>query len=121
MERVHKAIHSHKVILVLDYSGLRPGEMLAVMEEAMNILVHENEPRLILVKFDDKSFISPAFMRRAEQINKKHGHLILNQAFVGLSVIKTFILKGFNLFLGKDYKSFDSNEEAIRYLLADAR
>ena len=91
--------------------------MIKLMEESRNLVVTANEPTLVLIQFDSKSYVTPVFMRRAEQINKELGGLIKDQAFVGLTEIKKFILKGFNLFLGKNYKAFDSQEEALQYLL----
>ena len=39
--------------------------------------------------------------------------------FVGLSPNKKIILKGFNLILNREFQAFDTQEEAIAYLLKD--
>lgn len=119
--RIWKEIHEGQTILVLDYSNLKEAEMMELLEVSKDLLVSENVPRLILVIFSERGYVTPAFMRKAEKFNKKFGHLIQNQAFIGLSEVKKFILKGFNLFLGKNFQAFDSKEEAINCLLEKMR
>lgn len=121
MARLSKEIHEGVTILLIDYSDLKEAQLIALLNEAIDLVIRENEPRLVLVQFNERSFITPAFLRRAEQINKEYGHLIRCQAFIGLSDVKKFILKGFNLFLGKNYKAFETKEEAIRHLLDECK
>lgn len=119
MGRVYEVVYQGERVLCVDYSGLREAEMVKLMEESRDLVVTANEPTLVLIQFDSKSYVTPVFMRRAEQINKELGGLIKDQAFVGLTEVKKFILKGFNLFLGKNYKAFDTKEEALQHLVSN--
>ncbi|MFZ6001720.1 MAG: hypothetical protein ACOYW3_14515, partial [Bacteroidota bacterium] len=46
-------------------------------------------------------------------------HLIERNALVGLNTAKMMILKGFNLLLGTDFRSFASEQAGVEYLLGE--
>src|SRR6187402_2492914 len=97
MGRVRKMIFNGKEILVLDYSGCSGEMLIAVFDEAKEIVLAENKLCVLFNIFDNNTFISPAFMRHVETHIAEVDELIDRQAIIGLSKIQEWILKGMNL------------------------
>lgn len=91
--------------------------MVELLHEAKKMMLEKSLKCCLISVFNDKNFATPLFMREAEKVASNVDHLIQHQAIVGLNSTKKIILKGFNLLLNRDYKSFDSMEEALQHLL----
>ena len=91
--------------------------MIALVSELAELVFAENKPIFLLSIFNDKSFVTPKVMRHFENRTKLLIHLIDKMTLIGLSPTKKVILKGYNLLFKKDFKIFDSREEAIAYLI----
>ena len=116
MARVQLLQISGKEIISVDYSGCKPDEMIAVFDEAKEMVVRKNGDGLLLSDFE-RCYVTPSFMRHAEREMLLVKHLIKKNAFIGLTFPQRMILKGFKLFLGEnDYLAFDVRQEAINYL-----
>lgn len=117
MDRVKEIKIENKIILEIDYSDLKEAGMLQVLDEAKTYTMKFQNPFLILSCFNNKNFITPAFLLRAKQVTFDLIHLIEKHAIVGLSFTQKLILKGFNIAIQRNFKAFDTREEAIRFLL----
>ena len=91
--------------------------MIELLHLAKDLVLLQNNPCSVIAIFNDRNFTTPSFMREAEKINSDLSYLIQHQAMVGLNSTKKVISKGFNLLLNRDYKSFDTVDEALQHLL----
>ncbi len=117
MGRIEKLTEDNKQIFVIDYSDCKEAEMIALVLELKKQMLSTNRPVMILSIFSAKSYATPKFMREAESSTREVIHLIEKSAMVGLSKTKKMILKGFNFLLKRNFKAFDTKEEAMVYLL----
>lgn len=116
--RIRKISVQGRVILCIDYTGLREAGMIALGTEATHAILAETEPQCILTCFSN-TYVTPAFVRHMERNAELVRHLILRNALVGLNRPKMMILKGFNLVARTDFKPFASEAEALAYLLGE--
>lgn len=113
MDGVSRLIVNSKEILVVDYSNCRETEMIKRLTYAKELALAENRPIRLLNVFNEKCFITPTFMRHAENIYTQARHLVERHAVIGLSTVQKMILKGFNLFADKKLHNFNTREESI--------
>jgi hypothetical protein len=119
VSRVKHIQISGKEILSIDYSGCKAEEMIEAFNQAREEVLRVNGNCLILTNLAN-AFITPIFLRYAEQEMPKVKHLIKKNAFINMSFPQRMILKGFTLFIGKkDFVAFNTYEEAIHYLVTD--
>jgi len=121
MDRVRKIFHKDDEITIVDYSGARENEMIATVEAASNRILHEGKETLVLSIFNNKNYVTPKFMRQVEATLKKADHLIVKNAVIGLSSTQQWILKGVNLWYKKKIYHFDSEQEALNFLISQIR
>ena len=90
--------------------------MISAVVELTGKILEKNKPIMILSIFNERAYITSGFMRAAEKANLEIPHLIDKQALVGLSPVKKMILKGFNLLLRRNIRSFNTVDEAMEFL-----
>jgi hypothetical protein len=117
MPAVQKITREGEELFIINYTGLNEKEMMRVASEGKQQIQLHGKTVFVLAIFDDKTYVTPAFMRHSEKETKEVIHLTKNVAFVGLSSIKKMILRGYNLVMQRTYQAFDSEEEAIAHLL----
>lgn len=117
IKELHK---TDKDLYVVDHSDCSAEEMIKGIAELGRRIRSENRPAMILSIFNDRAYITAGFMKMAEEENLELSHLIDKQAIVGLNDIKKMILKGFNLTLRRNVRNFDSEDEAMKFLLDEA-
>ncbi len=110
---------SGKEILVVDYSGCKTDQMLQIFNQAKQVVLTKGERCLILTDLSD-TYITPDFLRHAEKEMLAVKHLIIKNAFIGMSRPKRMILKGFVLLMRKkEFEAFDTQQEALDYLIKE--
>jgi len=119
MSRLQKQIINGVKIVLVDYSSLREDEVIELVSKLLELVLSGNERVHILSVYNEKNFITPRLMRHIEKVTKQSVHLIDKMAIVGLTPTKKVILKGYNLIFRKDFKAFDTQEDAIAYLITD--
>jgi hypothetical protein len=117
MSGVQKLWVGETEIVSIDYSDCNEHEILQLSSEMAALVAAENKPFLALSIFNGKNFLTPRVMRHLEALAKPVNHLVIKMAVVGLSPTKKIILKGYNLLLKRDFKAFDSRDDAIAYLI----
>jgi len=116
---VREILVSNKKVFIIDYSNQKEAEMIADVLDLKERIIKQSSPALIMTIFNDKSYATPKFMRTVEQTTREVERLLGKQAIVGLNQPKKLILKGYNLLFRKSIRDFDSQEEAMRFLLDD--
>jgi hypothetical protein len=117
MSGIQKLMISGKEILSIDYSDLKENEIIKLASEISELVRSDNKNVLVLCIFNDKNYITPKIMRHMEAETGPLVHLVNKMALIGLSPVKKVILKGYNLFLKRNFVPFDTRDEAISYLL----
>jgi hypothetical protein len=119
MPGVRKIFYKEKEIIIVDYSDSNGDRMVEIFNEAGRIALLENKPVCVLNIFNDKTYITPGFMRHVEKEIEKVDKLIVKQAIIGLSGVQVWILKGMNLWYKRQIHNFNSMEEALAFLVAE--
>jgi hypothetical protein len=109
---------SGKEVLFIDYAGCKTKQMLLLFDQAKLEILAKGVPCSILTDLSD-TYITPDFLRHAEKEMVEVNHLIIKNAFIGMSGPKRMILKGFNLLMKKEFVAFDTREQALDYLLKE--
>ena len=117
MTRIYTIHLDADEIFVIDYTGCKEAQMIQLITKFKELIQTHSKPVLILSIFNDDTYITPAFMRHAEKETGEVIRLIEKAAFVGLSTTKKIILQGYNVLFGRSFQTFDTQEEAIRYLV----
>ena len=117
MSRVLTIQEYARPIFVVDYRGLKDHDLMTAATEMRLLLEKNNAPALVLVIFDDSTYVTSPFMRHAEKESGAVMHLIERMAFVGLSATKKIILNGYNFLFRRHFRAFDTQQEAIDFLL----
>lgn len=110
---------SGKEIISIDYAGCKSDQMIQIFDQAKREVLAKGERCRILTDFNN-TYITPDFLRHAEKEMVEVNHLIIKNAFIGMSRPKRMILKGFVLLMGKkEFEAFDTREQALEYLLKE--
>lgn len=109
--------HNGKKIMVSDFSGLRKNEqMLPALEETIKEYCAQTEKVRHLLNFTD-SVITSEFMNRAKEATKiLPMQLTEKDAYVGISGVKSVLLKAYLMFTGEKAGVFNNEAEALDYL-----
>ena len=111
--------HKGKEILIVDYGNLNEDGMLNILEVLNSYIITHGKPMRVLNIFGEKNFITRKFIQEAEHRLKKVEYLVSKQAITGLTPIRMWILKAFNLVIAKAIEPFGSVEEALDFLAQD--
>lgn len=91
--------------------------MMQLATKFRELIQTRSEPVLAMAIFNDRTYVTPTFMRHAEKESGAVMPLLEKVAFVGLSTTKRIILQGYNILFGRTFQPFETQEEAIRYLV----
>jgi hypothetical protein len=106
-------------IIWVDYEGCKtPEQMIQIFDEAMGFLLKKNERSLMLTSFKNASIL-PLFLYHLQEQTPHVAHLIKRNAFIGMNKSKKMVLKGISEKSGLTQIAFDSEHEAIRFLLKE--
>lgn len=117
MGEVRKIEIDQQVIFEIDYSDCNTEQMISLLSKLQELVLAEKNPCLILGCFAQRNFLTPTFVRYAEKVTKETLHRIKKMAITGTTTPQKFIIKGYNILFQRNFKLFDTREEAIRYLL----
>ena len=103
--------------MVVDFSDLKEHEMIQLVTESRTKLLEEQRPQRLLVLLNDNNFVTGKVMRHIESEKKEALLYSIKQAIVGLSKPQRMILKGYNVIFKRDVRVFETQEQAIKYLV----
>ncbi|MBL7858654.1 MAG: hypothetical protein JNM57_13280 [Cyclobacteriaceae bacterium] len=118
MGEIRKIQYHHHSILEIDYSGASEEEMMALISQAAQTGMTENNKVLVLATHRN-NYITPKFINHAKTVTKDVVHLIDKMALVGLTPPQKWILKGYSIFFQRNFKAFDTRESALLYLTSE--
>lgn len=116
MSRIKSIVLQGKSIIVVDYAGCKEDEMLALAALAKEAVKSEGTLKLVISRYSNM-YITPRFVRFFENETNEVKPFLKKNALVGLNEPKKIILKAFNFFMGTDFRAFDSEKEALEFLI----
>lgn len=117
MGRLEKFIVGKTEIIRIDYEDCDQAEMIDLVQKTKELILREGQPVVMLCQFHERNRLTPRFMRQLESDYKEVENLITKNAVMGLSNIQRWILKGMNMWTKREIIHFESEEEAITYLI----
>jgi hypothetical protein len=109
--------YNGKKILYIDYRGMNEEEGIKNVEHQADIMRHLNEKVLVLADYTG-TFATLNFMNRLKKLGKEVLEPKTEKgALIGVVGIKKMLLNTYNLFTGGNLKAFNSEEEALKYLV----
>jgi hypothetical protein len=117
-ERLRKVLHKNKEVLIIDYSNCKEAAMIELVTLARELVRKENKKVLLLSIFNDKTYVSPRFIRHVEEELRSAEHLIIKNAITGISPVQRWIVKGINLWYTNQIHPVDSVDKALDFLVS---
>ena len=116
--RVQWTEHRGKKILISDMSNIRNMEEAVLILDEIDKKFNESREKVRHLLNVENTAATPDFMEKAKALGKKNAYLVYKDAYVGVSPLKSVLLKGFLLFTGVSDKAkvFNSVEEAKNWL-----
>lgn len=93
--------------------------MIELVSKSRTMVIREGTPKRMLAIFNSKTFITPKFMRHIETDQLESIPFQIKQAVVGVSETQKTIMMGYNMFRKRSVRSFETEKQAIDYLLED--
>ena len=117
-ERLKKLVYKNKEILIIDYSNCKEHGMIELATAARELVLKENRNVLLLSILNDKTYITPMFVRHVERELRAAEQLIVKNAITGISNVQQWIVKGINLWYKNKIHPFDSVDDALDFLVS---
>ena len=117
MPEIKTLMHKGTEILVIDYSGAKPEQMIELMRTARQMALdgHWAHVRLLSI-LGTPNYLTPSYVRHVEAILREMDYAIERNAVVGLTKVQKWILLGINRWYQKGIKPFETIEDALDYL-----
>lgn len=110
--------HQGKEIIYVDYRGQSETEMIETASQLKEWLLNERKYHLRLVNISE-TFAQPRFAEFIRKLGKDTKDIPAKAAVVGITGAKKVLLMGYNRIMGNSLKPFDTEEEALAYLVSD--
>lgn len=117
MSRIRFIKHKDKDILLEDFSGLLPGHEYVVLLEEARRLIHSRPEGSVLALFDaSDAMFDDDVIGRMKEFTTSNKPYIKTSAVVGITGLRRIALTAVSKFSGRDFKVFDTREEALDWL-----
>jgi len=118
MEGIRKVVLKGKEILEVNFSNSKETQMIDILMQARKLLISENKKQLVLALFNEKNFLTPKFMDHFRMNKREEAIAVIErQAIVGFNETKKKIIEGYNVTFNRDMRMFDTQEEAVDFLV----
>lgn len=104
-------------IIKVDYRHCKEAELIALTIEHKELILKENKVSYFLANYEH-TFGTAGYMKAAKDFTESTRHLVKKGAFLGIIGPKVFLLKGITFFIDVDFKTFDSEHEALEWLVS---
>lgn len=117
MSGFKKRNYKGREIIYVDYRGLKEEGMIATATDLREWLLKENKDHLRLINITD-CYATPKFTTYIRALGRETQAIPFRGAIVGITGAKRVLLMGYNRLLGGKLKPFDSEDEALEYLVS---
>lgn len=119
MNGIRKIVVKNKLIIIADFTGLDQAGMIAQYTQLKNAVLAEGGKQLMATIYSSGNFGTPRFMKHVREESKIMIAHIDKAATVGLNNTQKILLKGLSFLFRRNFKAFDTLEQAIQYLVDD--
>jgi hypothetical protein len=117
-ERLRRISFKGKEIIYADYSNCKEAEMISITQQHRDLILEEKTESLFVANYVG-TYGTPAYMKAAQDFTLQTKPYVKRGAFLGITGPKVFLLKGIIFFLDVNFKAFDTEAEALEFLIAD--
>jgi len=119
MERVTFIEHKGKKILLEDFSGITPGEEFYEALEQARKTIHSQPENSVLALFDaTDGYFDQDVMNKMKEFTTSNKPYMKAVAVVGITGLLKIALMTVSKFSGRDFKTFNTREAALEWLVA---
>jgi len=119
MGRVRIEEHAGHRIVVSDCRNCTPRELIDVIEQVMEIVTSQPQHSIsTLTDFTGAQFDKESITRMKEAAAFDRPHIV-RAAFIGTDTLPDVYHKAIENFSARRFETFDTREEALRYLMQD--
>ena len=115
-DRLRIEVLNGRRIVFVDYAGLKEKEMIELAIKHLELTLQTKLP--FIADFRN-CYVTGEYMKQGRKFVELTKQIVSKGAFLGVDIIKSFILKGVCLQYRVNYKAFDSKEKAIEFLTKD--
>ncbi len=116
MSRIQRINYKGIEIIKVDYRHCKEKELIALTIEHKEIILKEKKVSFFLADYHH-TYGTADYMKAAKDFTESTKHLVKKGAFLGITGPKVFLLKGITFFIDVDFKTFDSEGEALEWLV----
>ena len=115
-DRIQRINYEGKEIIKVDYRHCKEAELIALTMEHKQLILTENKTSYFLANYEN-TYGTPDYMKAAKDFTESTRHLVKKGAFLGITGPKVYLLKGITFFIDVDFKTFESEQEALEWLV----
>ena len=114
-DRMRRIDYKGREIFLMDYSGLKEAEMIALTNQHANTVVAEGKKSYFIAYYEN-TYGTANYMKAAHAFTQATKPFIPKGAFLGIHGPKVALLKGVTYFLNVNFRAFGSEQEALDFL-----
>ena len=108
-----------KEIFVLNFEGYDVVDAVSLVEECAKQVRQRPEHSVLTLTIATNLKFTPAFVDKLKELTKGNAPHVRKAAVVGITGLLSVAMTAVSIFSKRDFKLFDTKEEAIKYLLED--
>lgn len=116
MERVSFITHDGREILLLDFSGTKPSDAMAIIEHAMDVISSRPENSLLTLTDVTDIRFNDDLSRKMKEFTVHNKPCVKAAAVVGVTGLKRIIFNAVIAFSRRNLTTFGDRETAKRWL-----
>lgn len=109
--------HEGRRILEIDFSGADPDEMIAVMEEAEEMIEGETKNSVYTLTLTEDAHFDTEAVERLKEFTDHNKPWVDRSAVVGISGLQKVVLQAVKTFSGRDFEVFEEVDDALDWLV----
>lgn len=116
--RVEWISYKGKKILCMDFSGVTSQDEMVEILRAGGEEIKKSPGKVLNFVDMTNASAGPDFMKASKAQGKELLHKAGKTAIIGITGLKSMLLKGYNLFSGDSINPFSTREDALDYLVS---
>jgi hypothetical protein len=116
MERIQWLTAGGHRVLFVDYTGVRPEEWVALIEEEHRVISAEPKHSVLLLSDFTGAKFNPEVSRTLDALGQAHSDHIRASAVVGPTAVMRLAMANTGRQAGRRLQPVDTREEGLRYL-----
>jgi len=119
MERFRWIEVNENKILYIDFSNLKPDELIKEVEKGIEFIKGLGEKEILMISDTSNSPTNPKSFAAVKRFGHETNPYVKRSATIGAKGIKRFSFRVYKAFVKRDIEAVDSIEEAIEWLSRD--